>query len=353
MPTRLNLPPVTRVVLFVLLSQTFLGFAIKYRHWTRSSQFVIAWLALLPNVSLIYPWTLLTTTLFEKNLVTLAISAVTIFYSGRYLERAWTSVEFAKFLLVASLIPNVLCYGFLTILFTLTGQSHWMLITINGTIGLQIAFLVAFSQLIPAHTVTIFKGIICLRVPRFPLLYILGISLLTLAPVLSMASFLLVITGFLTSWTYLRFFKQSFPDLQTSQSSLRGDSSESFALVEFFPGALKPVISLLSNSIYNILVKLHICPPFPTGEHSLPRIDSLAQRNTPGTARAEAERRRALALKALDQRLHAATASYSKPHNPGSTVSVPNFQLQTQPNMQAPIAMLGETNYNPEREEDK
>lgn len=79
------------------------------------------------------------------------------------------------------------------------------------------------------------------------------------------------------------------------------------------------------------------------------------QRLTPGSARAEAERRRALALKALDQRLHAASAA-GKPKTtapPPPAAAGPSVQIQPQPNVEAPGGMLGETNYVPEREEDK
>ena len=83
------------------------------------------YLALVPQLSLIYPWTFLTTTLVENNVFTLGIAGVTLFYGGRYLERAWTSLEFAKFLLVASLIPNVIAFGTLVALFAITGDMQW------------------------------------------------------------------------------------------------------------------------------------------------------------------------------------------------------------------------------------
>jgi hypothetical protein len=69
----------------------------------------------------------------------------------------------------------------------------------------------------------------------------------------------------------------------------------------------------------------------------------------PGGARAEAERRRALALKALDQRLHAATAG-AKQHAPPPAPAGPSVQIQPQPSQPT---MLGETNYVPDREEEK
>jgi len=228
------------------------------------------------------------------------------------------------------------------------------LTTINGTIPLQIGFLVAFSQLVPAHTVTLFKGIVSLRVPRFPLLHILLVFVLSMTPILSAASFFLVLSGFLISWTYLRFYKQAFPDLESSQSaSLRGDASETFAFSEFFPDPAKPAVAAFSNQIYNILVAFKICTPFSAADLSASRGETIVQRGTPGSARAEAERRRALALKALDQRLHAATAGPSKPKAPPPAPAGPSVEVQPQPNVQAPATMLGETSYVPDREDEK
>ncbi|KUJ18271.1 DUF1751-domain-containing protein [Mollisia scopiformis] len=349
MPPRLNIPPITRILLIALVSQSLLSFAIRYRQWSEESDIVVPYIALVPQLSLIYPWTFLTTTLVENNVFTLGISGVTIFYGGRYLERAWTSTEFAKFLLITALTPNALCFGTLVILFAATGDMSWTLTTINGTVPLQISFLVAFSQLVPAHTVTLFRGIVSLRVPRFPLLHILGVSLLSLTPLLSVASFLLATSGFLTSWIYLRFYKPAFPDLDTAQSSLRGDASETFAFAEFFPDPVKPFVSSFSDQVYNVLVSLRICSPFSAADVSASRGDTFMQRGTPGSARAEAERRRALALKALDQRLHAATAGSSKSQPPPPATG-PSVQVQPQPNVQTPQAMLGETTYVPERE---
>lgn len=222
--------------------------------------------------------------------------------------------------------------------------------SINGTIPLQIAFLVAFSQLVPAHTVTLFKGIISLRVPRFPLIHILAVLILSFT-LLSAAAFFLVANAFIVSWIYLRFYKAAFPDLEAGQpSSLRGDASETFAFAEFFPDAVKPVVATFSNQLYNTMVALRVCTPFSAADVSASRGDTFIQRGNPGGARAEAERRRALALKALDQRLHAATAGATIT-KPQPTVPGPSVQIQPQTNSQP--AMLGETSYVPEREEEK
>ena len=42
--------------------------------------------------------------------VLLARYAACLFWFGRYLERAWGSTEFAKFLLFVSMLPNLLSF---------------------------------------------------------------------------------------------------------------------------------------------------------------------------------------------------------------------------------------------------
>lgn len=126
--------------------------------------------------------------------------------------------------------------------------------------------------------------------------------------------------GFLTGWIHLRFYRIS--DLGASESAtggagaqMRGDPSETFAFVEFFPDIFKPVLAPLCDAVYATLVSIRVCTPFSeeaieaateaSRDNGLPGImDSRS-----GSRRAEAERRRALALKALDQRLNAAAAS--------------------------------------------
>ncbi|ROT43285.1 eukaryotic integral membrane protein [Sodiomyces alkalinus F11] len=361
MPARINVPPLTRAVLGVLTVQSFLSAVIRFRQWSATSEIVIPYLTLIPQLSLVYPWTLISTTLVESNVFSFAIAGATLFYGGRYLERAWSSAEFAKFLAVVSLIPNLLTFAALVTFFTFTRNERWTLTVIAGTIPLQISFLVAFSQLVPAHTVTLFRGMVSLRVPRFPLLYVGLVTLLSLTPMVSTASFFLAIFGFISSWTYLRFFKTVFPDLDTSQSSsLRGDASETFAFAEFFPGPVKPLVAAASNQVFDVLVAMRVCAPFSQDSVSAAtRGNNFIQRTVPGSARAEAERRRALALRALDQRLHAATANPASapahPSPPPSQPTGPTVQTQPQPNTQTamtsqPTAMLGETNYTPDQE---
>lgn len=125
MPPRINIPPVTRVLLVTLLSQSLLSAAIRYRQWSETSKIVIPYMTLIPQLSLAYPWTFLTTTLVEGNIFTLAIACFTLYQGGRYLERAWSSADLAKFLVIASLVPNVLTFLVMVFFFALTDSDSW------------------------------------------------------------------------------------------------------------------------------------------------------------------------------------------------------------------------------------
>lgn len=196
--------------------------------------------------------------------------------------------------------------------------------------------MVAFKQLVPEHTVTILKGIIKIRVKHFPAIF-LAANTISGIVVGTDTALVLAWLGFLTSWIYLRFYKKQ-PDLSgasTGGKGIRGDASETFAFASFWPDAVQPAIAVFADSIYNALVALHVCTPFSAeeietsneqatarSESGLPSLLEPTNRRGGGGKREEAERRRALALKVLDQRLHAASANRPSEHQ-GPAVSQP------------------------------
>lgn len=191
--------------------------------------------------------------------------------------------------------------------------------TIQGSVALQGAFLVAFKQLVPEHTVTILKGIIRIRVKHFPAIFLAAntISGIVLG---TDTALVLAWLGFMTSWTYLRFYKRQIDPTSTSTggSGTRGDASETFAFACFWPDVVQPPIAVVASSLYNTLVALKVCTPFSAeevessnqqatarDEGGLPSLLNADGRRGGSGKREEAERRRALALRALDQKLHA------------------------------------------------
>lgn len=132
MAPRINIPPVTRILLIVLVALTFLYNLARWRvidSMTPAMQAsshespVIPYLPLVPSKVLYYPWTLLTATFVEQNIFTLVINGATLLYGGKYLERAWGSREFGKFILAVSLIPNVVAILIYITWSTLSGAT--------------------------------------------------------------------------------------------------------------------------------------------------------------------------------------------------------------------------------------
>lgn len=221
---------------------------------------------------------------------------------------------------------------------------------ISGGIAIQAAFIVAFKQLVPEHTVTIAKNLISIRVKHFPAIFLVANTISGLAFGTDTAM-LLAWLGFFTSWVYLRFYRVSPALASTSTggegSTLRGDASDTFAFACFFPDVVQPPIAAFSDIVYNTLVAVRICTPFSSDDvdaattqgtshgegGELPSMHNPGGRT--GSRREEAERRRALALRALDQRLSAAT------------VKPPSAAVLQHGGGPSP---LGETTYEPEDE---
>ena len=121
MQLRISIPPVTRVLLVLLI-----GLSSAYQiAWLTHSAAVGDYLALVPQWSVFCPWVFATATFTEQNIATLLIAAATIFGGGRYLERAWDSREFGKFVLITTVIPNTLSCFLYVLWFALTGDSDF------------------------------------------------------------------------------------------------------------------------------------------------------------------------------------------------------------------------------------
>jgi len=354
MQLRISIPPLTRILLGLLFAISVAHQITRYVFGGLGSEL----LTLIPQWSLFYPWVYLTATFAEQNLLTLLIAGVTILYGGKYLERAWGSKEFGKFLLVVTVLPNVGATLLYVLWFAITRDdsraqvnslssaypslTNARLAHIQGSVALQGACLVAFKQLVPEHTVTILKGLIKIRVKHFPAIFLAANTLSGLV-IGTDTALVLAWGGFFTSWTYLRFFKKQaeLSGIAPGGSMAKGDASETFAFAYFWPDVVQAPIAAVADGVYNALVACRILTPFSaedveTGnvhatarvEGGLPSLLNQGGRKVGGGGkREEAERRRALALKALDQRLHAATTN--KPQMPAAPPPAPAPQSDT------------------------
>jgi len=297
-----SVPPVTRGFTGLTVICSLLYFWLHLQNNESSTPY----LTLIPGSSLFYPWTFLTSALVETSVFEFIASMIFVPPSLRYLERLWGSVELLKFIAVSVAIPNVIAFAFNWIEFVATKDADLFLygMQYHGQMALQTAILVAFTQLIPEHQVQIL-GVIKARVKKIPMAY------LTISTVMTIIGFqcpwIVIQFGWLVAWIYLRFYKRNTGDV-VGGGDAYGDRSETFAFIYWFPPFAHYPITLLSNFAHHWATRLHLIPTSGSD------LESGNYNQLPGSARAEAERRRAMALKALDQRLaNSSPASSSIP----------------------------------------
>lgn len=117
MAPRINIPPLTRGLLIGLVVLSLLNAAARYRSWEvdktthlGSRQYYAPYVTIVPGMSIAYPWVFVTATLAEQNPAGLLVTGAVLFWGGRYLERAWSSTEYTKFIALVSVIPNLLTF---------------------------------------------------------------------------------------------------------------------------------------------------------------------------------------------------------------------------------------------------
>lgn len=125
---RFNLPPLTRAFVATLILFTILNAGLQPTP-TALSWFVRTghgspFFSLVPGQSFKYPWTLVTATFVEQNIFGLIGTGLTLFFGGRYLERAWGAFEFAKFIFIVCMVPNTLCFGLYIMLYGASGSNR-------------------------------------------------------------------------------------------------------------------------------------------------------------------------------------------------------------------------------------
>ncbi|OCF31254.1 hypothetical protein I317_06201 [Kwoniella heveanensis CBS 569] len=331
LPFLQTVPVGTRLITLtlVLLSVVGQGLSILAAQNTPASESTykgiqLPWLVMVPGKSIWYPWTLLSAGFVELGIFGLITSAITVPLACRYLERVWGFKELLRFTAVVVVGSNVIAFGFSWIVWFVLGQEDALFgLPYHGLSGLQVGFLVAFTQLIPEHQVQLL-GKFKVKVKSLPGIHLLISNVLVV--VFGPSPYILIQFGFFVAWVYLRFFKLS------ESGEFRGDRSETFAFQYWFPPPIRPYISIAANKVFELAVKVKLVQAWeePSGNYSL--------LPGPGGARAEAERRRALALKALDARLASgspavpSTSSSVSPSAPSSS-TVPSVPV---PSVTAP-----------------
>lgn len=329
----------------------------------RPGDLYVPYLTLVPGETpIFYPWVLISSTFVEPSIISFILTVSTLFYGAKYCEQIWGSMELSRFIGVLCIVPNLLSFGLYLVLHWIegdaeVGETPSPVVTICGGTALVAGFLVAFKQLVPEHTVVLFKGRIKFKVKRIPVIFL---TVVTFCGIFGSGLYsVLAWLGFFTSWVYLRFFRIAYTDpmlpFNNSPSSIgpvvsyehnnpsgikiRGDASDSFAMHTFFPEPFNFIAQYISGPAYKLLVGLGVVNPFSQSEIESANFRAASKMSSmmPGASsfvafgrdlsgeghhsyprdnnREEAERRRSMALRALDResvRLPSPLAVHSK-----------------------------------------
>ncbi|KAM9324365.1 transmembrane protein 115 [Gastrophryne carolinensis] len=239
-----------------------------------------------PNM---WVWTLVTHGLVEIHIWDVAANLLLTLGAGRRLEPLWGAPELLLFYGVVSLAVGILSSLCYLVSYAATSKLYFLFsVRVHGFPAFTGAVLVAHKQ-----TAGDGLGDSQRWVRLLPQLVLLGVSVLTVAGLMPSPMLVGYGLGMVSGWVYLRFYQR--------HSRGRGDMSDHFSFSSFFPGPLQPVAALLGNLTHAGLVKLRLCP------RAVKRYDvgapSSITISLPGTDPQDAERRRQLALKALNERL--------------------------------------------------
>ncbi|KJE93510.1 hypothetical protein CAOG_004290, partial [Capsaspora owczarzaki ATCC 30864] len=311
-------PPVSRSLCIATLVGWLLSLTEFYGYIALTPAFVVP-----PHI---YIWTFFTAAFAEPRFITAVVCAMSILMIGKFIEPLWGGKELARFISIVNVGTNVATFLVIVLAFRLYGEEQLIYAHCGGLIGVLAGSSVVFKQLTPEYSVNML--VVSVRTKHFPSAIILLCLLLAVFRISPPQDVLFVWFGIVTSWVYLRFFQP--------REGSRGDLGDVFSLASFFPEAVQPAVNKVSTSIYGLLQSVHIVPPWPTNNSNtmsqqqagsllytigtgptafrpvVPAAVSSSQSQimtaaTPipiGDAKpVDAERRRQLALKALDMRL--------------------------------------------------
>ncbi|BET02283.1 unnamed protein product [Nesidiocoris tenuis] len=253
-------------------------------------------------------WTAFTYCFLEIHFWEVLADIVAVGLCGKLIEPLWGRFEMFKFFIVVNLGVAVIASAFYFILYTITANTDLLFfVHIHGLAGYTAGLSVAVRQIMPDHCLV--KTPLGKMTNRnIPLLVTFLAILLYVLGLLEGTSPTSFASGVLVSWTYLRFY-------QPHSNGSRGDLADNFTFASFFPTVLQPPISVIANTIHSALVKVGICRR-TVRRYDISAAPTAVTVTLPGNDPQDVERRRQIALKALNERL----AKSESMKNPGRTL---------------------------------
>ncbi|OWB56385.1 hypothetical protein B5S28_g2285 [[Candida] boidinii] len=374
-------PPVT--VLLISLYSILSG--IHLVTYSRSPNGVSD-LQLVPIDSIFKPWVYITSSFLETTSIDFLLGLIVLYFGSKYCESIWNysgsigtnSKIFSEsiwFLIVVAIFSNITSVLINILFVDIFGLNPNVLsIPLNyGLLTLLMAFVVVLKQQSPEHSIKLFNGFLKLRIKQLPLLLLILSLTISLLITKSLFPYIPIANSFYISWFYLRYIQvNSLSELlPTSESSssgentngddasrnisnsssnsiVRGDASDTFAFIQFFPDFIKPYLKPICRFFYHSSVFLGIIKGFNDDDiessnlRSIKRFNSRnvsgidtasnlfsalsftsnQSQNKPNTdenAKDVAERRRQFALKVLEERVGGSTTAAAAADNNPST----------------------------------
>lgn len=239
-------------------------------------------------------WTYMTHCFVELHFWDVVIDVAVLILCGKLLEPLWGTLDMLLFFVVVNVGVALLTSFLYILIYFISRHEMYLFHThIHGLPGYIAGFSVAVKQVMPDH-ILITSPLGKLRNTHIPLLLLILSIVLRLVGALDGPYPFMFGWGIVVSWVYLRFY-------QKHSNGNRGDMAENFSFASFFPSRLQPVVGIFANTIFSTLVKMKICKkPQRKYDVSSPTTITIT---LPGTDPQDAERRRQLALKALNERL--------------------------------------------------
>ncbi|ODQ64704.1 DUF1751-domain-containing protein, partial [Nadsonia fulvescens var. elongata DSM 6958] len=228
---RVSLPPATKVFFILFISLSALVTVLRYWAYVllvakqqqeqqesaisgspiepvvaSPHNLYVPYLTIVSGHTIVYPWVIFTASFVEHSLVYFVLTGATLFYGAKYCENIWGSKELVLFFIIQTVIPNISAIVFYAIFGSPESPT-----TVCGGVAIVSGFLVAFKQLIPEHNFVLFKDAIRFKFKYLPAMFLLANTMSGIFfgnAVWAIHAW----TGFLVSWTYLRFYRISYAD---------------------------------------------------------------------------------------------------------------------------------------------
>jgi hypothetical protein len=250
-------------------------------------------------------WSLATYTFVEVHFWAVAWDIVAAVLFGKYFEPLWSGIEVIRFFTIVSVLSAILTTATYLFIYLVIRDTDLLFENhVHGLGAFIAAFTVAVKQMEPDAVLFTSAPLGKLRRRHVPLSLLGIIVVLRIVGAVEPSFPILFAWGSIVSWVYLRFY-------QMHTGGRRGDMADSFSFASFFPEAIQPFIAILSNSFYALLVSAKVCSKVTKKYEVTPQTPVIV--TLPGTGIQDAERRRQLALKALNERLSRVPAAAAWP----------------------------------------